>query len=147
MRRGMIGAKKFTSEPLTGTLVRARAGHHELLEDRLVADAHPLLHVGDLGLRLRVALRRVHQGEDRARHGDHDGRRDEQLDERVARLACRRAANRARHDAFLVLTVTSSASPTIRVRVNAVWTRVASRAIGVTSTWMTSVLFGLVGSG
>ena len=42
-------------------LVRTRARHDQLLEQRLVPDAHPLLHVGDLRLRLRAALRRVHQ--------------------------------------------------------------------------------------
>ena len=63
-----------------------------------------------------------------------------------ASLVRERPAGR-RHDAFLVLTVTSSASPAIRVRVNADCVRAASLTTGVTSTWMTSVLFGLVGSG
>ena len=54
MRRGRIGAKKLTSEPVTAPWYGPGAGHHQLLEERLVADAHPLLHVGDLRLRLRV---------------------------------------------------------------------------------------------
>ena len=50
----MIGAKYLISEPRNIPLIGAGARHHELLEQRLVPNAHALLHVGHFGLRLGV---------------------------------------------------------------------------------------------
>src|SRR5205823_1835526 len=77
----------------------------------------------------------------------HDRARHEQLDERVAGLGRAAVPADRVHDAFLVFTVTRRASPAIRVREKADATRACSLATGVTSTWMTIVLFGFVGSG
>ncbi len=62
-------------------------------------------------------------------------------------LPIRGAVRYRAHDAFLVFTVTRSVSPGIRDAGFDVARRAASFAIGVTSTWITSVLFGFVGSG
>src|SRR5262249_52295666 len=111
----------------------------ELLEEHVRADAHALLQVRHLGLRLRGPLRGVHQPEDRASDRDHDRGGDQQLRECVAGLSA--------HDAFLVFTLMRSASPAIRVRVYTDATRACSLVTGVTRTWRTKVLFGFVGSG
>ena len=87
--------EEIHERPGDGSLVRPGAGHDEFLEQRLVADAHPLLHVGDFRLRLRAALRRIHQREDGTGDRQHDGGRHEQFDERVARLRLEVIASRS----------------------------------------------------
>jgi hypothetical protein len=108
-----------------------------------LADAQPLLHVGHFRLRLEDALGRVHEREHCRSNGEHDRARDHHLRQGEARFSPQ--TSDSHHCAFLVLTVMSRASSGNRF--TAPLSAAPRLKLRVTSTWITSVLFGLVGSG
>ncbi len=88
-----------------GTGVRAGAGHQEIVPEDVHAGAQPLLHVGELRLRVSDSLRGTDDGEHagRDRHGNRRG--DERLEQGEPRLT----PPGRRHGACLVRMVTSRA--------------------------------------